>query len=767
MSTLNITAEELGQLVKMKDQGKISEAWNFLGSKGDAYAYLAGAIVADNTASMSPLARLFYEMVRSQWNNTGAGGPDGAWGGTVFKGVGQRHLENYLKLLNDKPTNGGYTLPNTIQIETSYREALTKWGLPPITAIDSLFSVVDLALGNGNRQLPQDFSWAQFMDISNGLMGGPRWQSDRIEFNSEVFKNDVTPVDAVVTFGRTLVNSLERFGAGAVATISPFAPAYWAFKAVDGALDYTMVDFARRNAAHVAFRAMDAALSPETMDALLDAADNDDRRGFGTALDFLGKALGIPLADSNASRAQIFDNVKALSDWRDKTPQTLGIKLIELSSAGTQAQRADADGLAYRYALANLHPFAVVGADYSARNTKGELDLYNPVAGTGQITDQWIADRTAMLAHVMYANAQDVAIPSSIPGATGMHYEDVASGKKIDIGLPDNVVEKRQTVFGDGKSNVLTGKKLQDHLYGGSGADTLEGKDGADYLEGGADADTYVLQTGLTGIDTLVDSGANTLQVGGKTVSGAFAQVAGMGGDIYYSADKSYQLRKAENGVWRLAAKNEGTGQYSAVADLKNWKDGDYGLTIGAPTQEPERIAPVVYPNSVAYLAMDGAAAPKGVTFGGGTKSDSFNGSSFDDVITTGGGLSNYVMAFGGDDMVVGGDGRDFIRTGQNASSPTLKDNDIGFGGARQGILDGRNISPARQAAMPYRLRFCSPRVLSTPPYWYQRRSRHAAQFSTENTFHRRHHLCSGYEIGIENITENPEKLDANNIFKA
>ena len=436
MSILNITEKELADLVDMKNQGKISEAWNFLGSKGDAYAYLAGAIVADNTASMSPLARLFYEMVRSQWNNTGAGGPDGAWGGTVFKGVGKQHLENYLKLLNDNPTNGGYTLPTTIQIETSYKAALKLWGLLPITAIDSLFSVLDLAAGNGNRQLPQDFSWAQFMDIANSMMHGPRWQDDRIKFNSEVFENDVTPVDAVVTFGRTLVNSLERFGAGAVASISPFAPAYWAFKAVDGALDYTMVDFPRRNAAHVAFRAMDAALSPETMDALLDAADNDDRRGFGTALDFLGKALGIPLADSNASRAQIFDNVKALSDWRDKNPQTLGIKLIELSSAGTQAQRADADGLAYRYALANLHPFAVVGADYSARNTKGELDLYNPVAGTGQITDQWIADRTAMLAHVMYANAQDVAIPSNISSATGMHYEDAASGKKIDVRNP-------------------------------------------------------------------------------------------------------------------------------------------------------------------------------------------------------------------------------------------------------------------------------------------------------------------------------------------
>ena len=211
-------------------------------------------------------------------------------------------------------------------------------------------------------------------------------------------------------------------------------------------------------------------------------------------------------------------------------------------------------------------------------------------------------------------------------------------------GVTQNIYDGKPIIYGTDGADTLKASQINDlpllsplRIYGnstpekgvaifaGSGADTLEGKDGADYLEGGADADTYVLQTGLTGIDTLVDSGANTLQVGGKTVSGAFAQVAGMGGDIYYSADKSYQLRKAENGVWRLAAKDAGTGQYSAVADLKGWKDGDYGLTIGAPTQEPERIAPVVYPSSNAYLAMDGAAAPKGVTFGGGNKSDSFN----------------------------------------------------------------------------------------------------------------------------------------------
>ncbi|MBH1977406.1 MAG: putative Ig domain-containing protein [Comamonadaceae bacterium] len=267
---------------------------------------------------------------------------------------------------------------------------------------------------------------------------------------------------------------------------------------------------------------------------------------------------------------------------------------------------------------------------------------------------------------------------------------DAATGKRLTVdGFDAGIVDKRYIHFGDAQANQLTGGSKEDRLYGGAGADTLSGKDGADYLEGGADADTYLLQTGLTGIDTLVDSGSNTLQVDGKPVTGAFAQVAGMGGDIYYSADKSYQLRKAEEGVWRLSAKNAGTGQYSAVADLKNWKDGDYGLSIGAPTQEPKRVPAVVYPNSVAYLAMDGAAAPKGVTFGGGTKSDSFNGSAFDDVITTGGGLSNYVMAFAGDDMVVGGDGKDFIRTGQNSTSPTIKDNDIAFGGEHSDVLMG------------------------------------------------------------------------------
>lgn len=238
MSTLNISETELNQLIEMKDQGRIAEAWNLLGAKGDAYAFLAGAIVSDNVADMPPLARMFYEMVRSQWENSvGAG----VWGGEVFQDVGKRHLENYLTLLGSRGGSGAYVLPTTKEIEASYKEALGRSGLPPITAIDSLFSVLDLAAGDGQRSLPEDFSWAQVMNLANGLMGGPAWQADRIEFNSEVFRDDVDPIMAVVTLGRTVVNSAERFGAGLLASMSVFAPSYWAFKLVDGVLDYTLV----------------------------------------------------------------------------------------------------------------------------------------------------------------------------------------------------------------------------------------------------------------------------------------------------------------------------------------------------------------------------------------------------------------------------------------------------------------------------------------------------------------------------------------------
>lgn len=160
MTTLNITEDELNRLrTKLaNNQISVTEVWAFLGSKGDAYAYLASKIVASDTSTMSPIARLFYEMVRSQWENTEGAG---VWGSAVFDGVAKRHLGNYLEFLQGHGSSGAYLLPNTIQIEASYRDAVTWYGLPAQTAIDALFSVLDTALGGGWKRWRID-QWAGF-----------------------------------------------------------------------------------------------------------------------------------------------------------------------------------------------------------------------------------------------------------------------------------------------------------------------------------------------------------------------------------------------------------------------------------------------------------------------------------------------------------------------------------------------------------------------------------------------------------------------------
>lgn len=330
------------------------------------------------------------------------------------------------------------------------------------------------------------------------------------------------------------------------------------------------------------------------------------------------------------------------------------------------------------------------------------LEISHSLSQIGKQPDDWLikwpvggVDFTALM--IQFAIAGIVDYKDS--AGRFIYYDGISPTNDGTLNAEDGLgkVNSRGTLYdgavaliGGGGNDQLNATDKNDELYGGTGDDTLDGKAGSDYLEGGTGNDTYLLQTSSDGIDTIADSqGANIIKIDGTTVTGAFSLAEGMGGTIYYSADKSYQLRTMAEGVWRLSVKNASTGQYAAVADLKGWDNGDYGLTKDAVDAAPERIAPILYPNSNAYLAFDAAAAPKGVTFGGGNKSDSFNGSNYSDVITTGGGLSNYVSTFTGDDMVVGGEGRDFIRTGSNVVSTTVTDNDIAFGGDESDVLMG------------------------------------------------------------------------------
>ena len=415
----------------------------------------------------------------------------------------------------------------------------------------------------------------------------------------------------------------------------------------------------------------------------------------------MGAVQGKNLIGTTQTDAQFAANARGfLGALSPDQLQSLKAELLPLSASAlaSKALADTAEGASTRAALAAL---SVVGVQVSSE-VAARVSLYNPATNTGQVTEEWITDRAAFTT-LFYEQQQRGG--GILPGTQNIAYIDKTSNTQILVGAGS--AQRIQYIFGGSADESIEGQGFADHLYGGAGGDTLSGQGGADYLEGndgddildggaggdtllGGDGnDTYRLQTGSDGIDTITDTqGANVIEVNGTAVKGAFSLVEGMGGDIYYSTDKAYQLRTTVDGVWRLSAKDAGTGQYAAVADLKGWKDGQFGLSIGAPVSKPERVE-LLYPNSNAYLAFDAAAAPKGVYFAGGTKSDSFNGSAYSDVITTGGGNSNYVNTFSGDDMVVGGTGREFIRTGANAVGTNTTDNDIAFGGDGSDVLMG------------------------------------------------------------------------------
>ena len=262
-----------------------------------------------------------------------------------------------------------------------------------------------------------------------------------------------------------------------------------------------------------------------------------------------------------------------------------------------------------------------------------------------------------------------------------------ADGKKIVYGTPGN--DSITPLSAEATIDLYS----RYQMVGGTGNDTIKGGNYADELWGGPGNDTYLLQT-TGGVDTVIDhSGTDQIQIDGAAVSGEF-RPAFDAGRIYYSADKAYELRPMLDGEWRVSARDAGTGEYKAVAGLGGWLPGEFGITSNpAGTEEhpaPGRVT-LSLPVSTHYLQMDGSLSlDKGVQFDGGTKSDSFYGSNYSDVISTGGGTSNYVInTYLGDDKVQGGDGRDFIRTGSNGFSTTSSDNDLALGGAQSDVLLG------------------------------------------------------------------------------
>ncbi len=166
----------------------------------------------------------------------------------------------------------------------------------------------------------------------------------------------------------------------------------------------------------------------------------------------------------------------------------------------SEAQQDTDRGLAFRYALKSLNPFAVIGADYQGLGhaSNGQLTLFDPATGFGELTDQYLIDRAVFLEEKIEVNLLNDAKSSG-----NIHFKDFAPNGLEITTVVDLRVDQEFLFGSDGDEGigVLVGNSKDDHLYGGGGNDLLEGGDGRDYLQGDAGIDRL---DGGIGADTMV-----------------------------------------------------------------------------------------------------------------------------------------------------------------------------------------------------------------------------------------------------------------------
>ena len=287
------------------------------------------------------------------------------------------------------------------------------------------------------------------------------------------------------------------------------------------------------------FQAVDPNVTQTSLEQMFSAASNQIATGTtvglsGTAeadslenaLDALRKVfLGpVEITDSNPAtggfgdltfRNPFYQNIATLTAAAQAARDAgAAYTITPLTSfnAATIANAAETDvvqGLAYRYALKELNPFAVLGADlartsalYAQHNVGGALELETE---GGILTSQYLKDRAEFLEEKILVDVAD-AVQSS--GA--IHFVNKTTNYEITTTADPTTV--REFVFGSDTGETIAGNSNDDHLFGAGGNDTLTGNGGADYLEGGPGQDVL---DGGAGVDTLVGGGGDDKLTGG------------------------------------------------------------------------------------------------------------------------------------------------------------------------------------------------------------------------------------------------------------
>ena len=247
-----------------------------------------------------------------------------------------------------------------------------------------------------------------------------------------------------------------------------------------------------------------SASAPASLETVLDAL----RRLYRTSDQTLSRISDV---DGNDPRRDDFhDRLTQLHTAIGVSPLTSVRSLVGIPADQLRnlAINGDLDAMAYRYALKELNPFALLGpgALYTPHNAVGALALYVDANSTpAGMTAEYVTDRAAFLTLLLIGNSNDVtAIYQPEFGINNRsQYTDLKTGYTMtlsEVPLPPGSVSARRLVFGGHAAEVLSGGSKVDRLYGGAGADVLEGRLDNDYLEGGEGIDTYVYRAAGAGL---------------------------------------------------------------------------------------------------------------------------------------------------------------------------------------------------------------------------------------------------------------------------
>jgi len=360
--------------------------------------------------------------------------------------------------------------------------------------------------------------------------------------------------------------------------------------------------------------------------------------------------------------------------------------------------------IAYRYALKELNPFALLDATalYSTHNAAGQLDHYVSADSTPSgMTDLYLTDLATFLAWKNLAFTSNVSTLQDATSPTSWRYIDVPLALTLGIagaGAGSASPEiSRWAVFGGNVADGLIGGTRADRLYGAAGTDFLNGKAENDYLEGGAGLDVYDYRASTTagfiesndGEDTIRDTdGKGVLRYRYTNSFGsvrstviADASIARADG-TWRSADGTFKYEKVANEAGRTDLVITIVGDVGGKITLKDFRDGDFGIRPRLPRATPQ-YAPtsnVVPGGDESSNALFGTGeADLILAFGGGDRIEAGAG----DDIAEGG---------SGDDVVLGEDGRDRLYgdAGRDRIDGAAGDDEL-YGGLDADILEGRD----------------------------------------------------------------------------